>query len=92
MIGIVDSPVVLGHRSFSFLEELSLPGERPLLIPATDAAVDFVAFCFGLYEQRLAWSLFTQFSHGCLLSHFTLRCLQGQHAVPTQVREDLASK
>jgi hypothetical protein len=25
------------------------------------------------------------------LSHFTLRCLQGQHAVPTQIREDLAS-
>lgn len=30
----------------------------------------------------MAWSLFTQFSHGCLLSHFTLRCLHGQHAVP----------
>jgi hypothetical protein len=54
MIGIVCSPVVLGHRSSAFLEELSLPGDRPLLIPATDAAVDFVTFCFGLYEQRLA--------------------------------------
>lgn len=28
---------------------------------------------FGLYEQSWGCSLFTQFSQGCLLSHFTLR-------------------
>jgi len=54
MFGIVDSPVVLGHRSSSFLEELSLPGDRPRFVPATDAVEDFVVFCFGLYEHRLA--------------------------------------
>lgn len=37
----------------------------------------------GLYEQSCAWSRLTQFSHGCLLSHLTLRWRQGQHAVPT---------
>lgn len=36
----------------------------------------------GLYEQSCAWSRLTQFSHGCLLSHLTLRWRQGQHAVP----------
>lgn len=37
---------------------------------------------FGLYEQSWGCSLLTQFSQGCLLSHLTFRCRQGQQAVP----------
>lgn len=41
-----------------------------------------VADRFGLYEQSCACSRLTQLSQGLLLSHFTLRCLHGQQAVP----------
>ena len=45
----VDSlPVVLGHLSSSFFNEVSLPGDRGLLIPATDPVEAFAAFCLGL--------------------------------------------
>ena len=66
-----DSPFVLGQRSSSFLKGTSFSGDLGLLIPSPELDPGLVAFCFGLYEQRPAWSLFTQFSHGSLLSHFT---------------------
>ena len=82
LIGIRNSPFVLGHRSSSFLDDFSLSGDLALLTPATEPSTGLAVFCFGLYEQSPAWSLLTQFSHGCLLSHFTFLCLHGQHAVP----------
>lgn len=76
------SPVVLGHLSSSLIDLPSLSGEWGLFVPAWLTGDFFSCFCFGLYEHRFAWSLLTQFSHGCLLSHLTFRCLHGQHAVP----------
>lgn len=49
------------------------------------ALFDAAAVRFGLYEQSCGCSRLTQFSHGCLLSHFTLRWRHGQQAVPGSI-------
>lgn len=55
---------------------------RLLDVAATLEALLEDAERFGLYEHSCGCSRLTQFSQGCLLSHFTLRWRQGQHAVP----------
>jgi hypothetical protein len=58
-------PAVRGHRSSVLFDEFSLSGERVLFNPLAGVVVVSDVCCLGLYEQSVAWSLLTQFSHGC---------------------------
>jgi hypothetical protein len=91
---VVRRPSLLLGECARFLPLVSSTVVAPCSVDGTPVADDDDEAAFllgdgrlGLYEQSCAWSRLTQFSHGCLLSHLTLRWRQGQHAVPTFGRQ-----